>query len=581
MENPGLAADRVEKIWGDMSVLGRVYVAQEGVNAQLAVPVPLWRDFVDAMSGRWEEKDVPPEMVGVFLNVDQDVGCEAAPFEKLHVRVREKVLADGLDEPLDWTLAGREVPPEEWHRLLVEANEGGGGDGKGETPIILDCRNSYESDVGRFAGSEPAGTKNFRETWEFLERRLDGVPADTPIMTFCAYLEQKMGFANTSRLAGGIVSYARTLRAQDRLHESQFKGVNHVFDGRVGETITDDVLDNCINCGAPCNVQTDCANVRCPRSFEERIFVQCADCATSLVGACTDECRRVVESSAPPAAELHDPVVAGPAVLVGRTDRRHDLAYADAMSTREPPLLAELRAETEARFERRSHMVSGPLEAAFLKMLVGLTGARRILEIGTFTGYSALYMARGLPAGSDCTLVTCERDEEIAAVAASYFVRDAEYGNRIDLRVRPALDEMHAMAASGEPPFDLVFLDADKNYSSYYEPLMNGLLRVGGLLVVDNVLYRGKVSQIWADDESASDVSSDDDEGAGKQRAAQLGADVVRDEVLARRRLKSLENVRKIARKLDAFNRLVADDSRTECVMLPVRDGISLIRRVA
>jgi predicted sulfurtransferase/predicted O-methyltransferase YrrM len=594
MVNPELAASRAAKLWRDLGVTGRVYFAAEGVNAQLAVPVPLWREFVDVMSGAWDERDVPREVVGAFLNVDQDVGREAAPFEKLHVRVRVKVLADGLDEPLDWTRAGTEVAPEQWHKLLVEANGGGAGADK---PIVLDCRNSYESDVGRFVGSEPAGTKNFRETWDWLETRLDGVPAATPIMTFCtggircakvnAYLEQKMGFTNTSRLAGGIVSYARMLRAQNRTRESQFKGVNHVFDGRVGEAVTDDVLDRCINCGAPCNIQTDCANVRCARSFETRIFVQCPDCASRLVGACSHECRDVVLAAAPSASfpyqqeptgrdvEL-DPLVAAPAVRTGRVDRQHDAAYADAMSGDEPPLLAELRAETEARFPSRSHMVSGPLEASLLRMLVGLTNSRRLLEIGTFTGYSALHMARGLPDGG--VLVTCERDEEVAAVAASYFARDRTHGGKIDLRLGPARETLDAIAAAGEAPFDLVFLDADKNYSGYYELLMGGVLRVGGLMVVDNVLFRGQVSQIWAEGAS-SDPSFPSSDGHGLRRG-QPGAGVSRDVVLARRRLKSLENVRKIARKLDSFNRLAAEDSRAECVMLPVRDGISLIRRL-
>jgi caffeoyl-CoA O-methyltransferase len=370
-----------------------------------------------------------------------------------------------------------------------------------------------------------------------------------------------MGFTNTSRLAGGVVSYARTLREQGRLHESQFKGVNHVFDGRVGEIITDDLRSSCINCGAPCNVQTDCANVRCPRPFEARIFVQCALCATKLTGACSSECQVVVHS-----CTKSEPVVTGPAALAGRTDRRHDVAYATAMTKPEPPLLAELRAETYSKFASRAHMVSGPLEASLLRLLVGLLGAKRLLEIGTFTGYSALYMAQGL--SDDGKLVTCERDEEVAALAASYFARDVDHGHKIDLRLGDAQATIEEMAAIGEEPFDLVFLDADKNYEGYYELLMGGMLRIGGLMVVDNVLFRGEVSRMWAR------------EGGVDESGQELDNKGVQDAVLARRRLKSLENVRRIARKLGLFNQLAVNDPRAEVVLLPIRDGVTLVRRL-
>jgi caffeoyl-CoA O-methyltransferase len=373
-----------------------------------------------------------------------------------------------------------------------------------------------------------------------------------------------MGFTNTNRLAGGVVAYARTLREQGRLNESQFKGVNHVFDGRVGEIITDDMTSTCINCGAPCNVQTDCANVRCPRPFETRMFVQCPVCATTLAGACSDECSSILTSGAGSEA-----VLAAPARLAGSTDRRHDEAYAIAMTEPEPPLLTELRVETKSKFAGRAHMVSGPLEASLLRMLVSLTGARRLLEIGTFTGYSALYMARALSEGGK--LVTCELDEEVAAVAASYFARDTEHGHKIELRLGNAREVVDEMAAASAEPFDMVFLDADKNYSGYFEVLMGGILRVGGLMVVDNVLFRGQVSQLWARESS----SEENDAGAS------VAVKDVKDIVLARRRLKSLENVRKTARKLGAFNQLAVDDPRAEVVMLPIRDGITLIRRLA
>jgi UPF0176 acylphosphatase like domain len=187
--NPEAVAARLTKLWTDMGILGRVYVATEGINAQLAVPVLLWADFCDAMSGSWIERGnpvVPLDVVGVYLNPDADVDRSAGPFEKLHVRVREKVLADGLDNPLDWNRAGTQLAPEAWHDILVAYNSKSEEERKGESePIVLDCRNGYESEIGMFEGSEPLGTKTFRESWDWLDTRLEDEPRDKPIMTFC------------------------------------------------------------------------------------------------------------------------------------------------------------------------------------------------------------------------------------------------------------------------------------------------------------------------------------------------------------------------------------------------------------
>lgn len=600
VENPQYVCGRLTKFWGELGVLGRVYIATEGFNAQLAVPVPLWNDFCDAMSGSWIEREkpiVPEEVIGVFLNRDSDVSRDALPFEKLHVRVREKVLADGLDRPLDWNHAGREVSPAEWHDVLMsmsrnhdasnnpssseqsQAPDSGFSEKPKHFPIILDCRNDYESNVGKFEGSEPLGTKTFRESWDVLQRRLADVPRDQPIMTFCtggircnkinAYLEQEMGFKDTGRLSGGIISYARMLREQDNLKDSCFKGVNHVFDGRVGESITDDILEQCINCGAPCNVQTDCANVHCSRSYEHRLFVQCPDCAVRLRGACSETCR---DAAFPRMNDVNNRSKA--AINCQENDRPFDVQYACEMSETESTLLRRVREETAEQFPNRAQMVCGPLEGALLQSLVGLTGATRALEIGTFTGYSALHIAKALPDAG--MLVTCEQDKQVAAIAESYFKLDKDHGHKIHLLLGNARDHLSNMLSCGERPFDLIFLDADKDYQAYYELLMGRLLRVGGLLVVDNVLYKGQVAQIRT--EQAQNAVDDREAGQAIARTIDptLGAS---DDLLARRRLKSLENVRKVARKIDSFNQSVAADPRVEVVMLPVRDGISLIRR--
>ena len=170
------------------------------------------------------------------------------PFKGLHIRERRQIVADALDGPLDWQRAGTDLPPMEWHERLAKA-EGGGEDG----PIILDCRNEYETGVGRFVGAEPLNTDTFRDTWGKLRERLEGVPKDREIMTYCtggircvkvgAYLEQEMGFKNVSRLAGGIIAYDRAVQEERERGkegmESLFHGTNFVFDGRLGRKITD------------------------------------------------------------------------------------------------------------------------------------------------------------------------------------------------------------------------------------------------------------------------------------------------------------------------------------------------------
>jgi caffeoyl-CoA O-methyltransferase len=201
--------------------------------------------------------------------------------------------------------------------------------------------------------------------------------------------------------------------------------------------------------------------------------------------------------------------------------------YCAAHSGGSSPLRAELYDYT-TRNCAYAQMLIGPWEAAFLQTLVHLSGARRVLEIGTFTGYSALAMAEALP--DDGRLVTCDIDPENAAIANAFFKR-SEQAHKIELRLGPALDTLRALPA--DISWDLVFLDADKeNYVNYYEALVPRL-RVGALIVADNVLWSGRV----------------------------LKPEAVTDHAIVR------------------FNAHVRADARVDCVMVPIRDGVSLIRK--
>ena len=188
----------------------------------------------------------------------------------------------------------------------------------------------------------------------------------------------------------------------------------------------------------------------------------------------------------------------------------------------ETDLYVRLREETY-RVMQRPQMQVDVIEGRFLQMLVRLSGAKSILERGMFTGYSALMMAEALP--EDGHLVTCEIDPKAEAIARRYFA-ESSHGNKITIRMGPALDTIKTLAG----PLDLVFIDADKvNYSDYYEACLP-LLKSGGLVVADNVLWSGKV----VDPKDADDHA------------------------------------------IVAFNRLVQSDPRVKNVCLTVRDGMML-----
>lgn len=200
--------------------------------------------------------------------------------------------------------------------------------------------------------------------------------------------------------------------------------------------------------------------------------------------------------------------------------------YARAHTTPLPPLLKELVSVTEKEMEGLSGMLSGKLEGTFLQMLVASLGAKRVLEIGMFTGFSAQMMAAALP--EDGELITCDVNPRAIEIAKEYFAR-SPHGGKITVMEGPALETLKSLAGT----FDLVFIDADKeNYVNYYEAALP-LLSVNGLIVVDNVLWSGRVLKPETEQDSA----------------------------------------------IVEFNRHVQADDRVTNVVLTVRDGVMLIRK--
>lgn len=202
-------------------------------------------------------------------------------------------------------------------------------------------------------------------------------------------------------------------------------------------------------------------------------------------------------------------------------------AYAEAHTTPPTPLLAELAEETKATLDS-PQMLTGPIEGRFLELLVHALAPKRVLELGTYSGYSSISMAAGLPEGG--RIDTCEFDETHAEVAQRYIGR-SPYADRITVHLGPALETIEKL----EGEFDFVFVDADKeNYVNYYEALLPRLAE-GGLMALDNTLWSGRVLD-----------GSDDSEGT---------------------------------RGIKAINDRIASDERVTSVMLTVRDGVTLVRR--
>jgi hypothetical protein len=186
IQDPEEFALMLRKTWKPFGVLGRVYVAEEGVNAQMSAPTNVLTKFMECCTeilGESMENGVNVDPLPLsneeFATASETANGPAPPFTNLHIRVRQQIVADGLDRSYDWQSAGYDCPPLEWHERLKEAKAGKA------SPVILDCRNSYETNVGRFEGAEPLDTENFRESWDVLKERLKDVPKDAPIMTYC------------------------------------------------------------------------------------------------------------------------------------------------------------------------------------------------------------------------------------------------------------------------------------------------------------------------------------------------------------------------------------------------------------
>jgi len=618
VKDPEKFAILLRKVWKPFDALGRVYAAEEGINAQMSIPTNVLANFRQCCLeipelGTYMENDINidpiPLTIDEFAIAGDMDGKPSPPFHNLHVRVRAQIVADGLDRSLDWESAGYDMPPLEWHEKLKEAREArqsGDEDKMKDAPLIFDCRNDYETSVGVFEGAETLDTENFRDSWDVLKDKLKDKPKDTPIMTYCtggircvkvgAYLTQEMGFTNVSRLAGGIIAYDRTLNNNAPEEEPMFKGTNYVFDGRVGRQITDDALGDCMTCGGKTNLLSNCMNTNCHKRM-----VQCDKCRDSYSGTCSEVCKnRVVNSE----SSFYERKVPKSEVKYDDLDE-----YALGHSTPPSDLYEEIKKNTAEYMGSGYHMISDTAQGRLLCNLASMSREGRVLEIGGFTGYATCCFLEGAANAADATdnidgpgsrekgafVMSLERDRRAIDIAASHLdvmtsaglgqdgaekAADIREGPGIPIieseslffeykqagcelmRVTDALAYVEAMAsgieAENTSPFDIVFIDADKTrFLQYVEACLSSdrVLKTGGVMIVDNVLWKGIVLDV---NNGTVNISSD-------------GLDA--------QEVKKSRRARKLANAVHDFNSAIVNDSRVEVVMLNMRDGLSIIRK--
>lgn len=277
IQNPQEFRDYLYKHLCTLKVFGRIYVAKEGINAQISVPADNFNAMKDFLYS------IEP-LNGVRLNIAVD--DDGKSFWVLKVKVREKIVADGIsDSYFNMNKKGKYVNAEQMNTLLENPDT-----------IVVDMRNHYEYEVGHFVKALEVPSDTFRDQLPMAVDMLKG-NEDKNIIMYCtggircekasAYMLHK-GFKNVFHLEGGIINYAREVKEKNL--QTNFIGKNFVFDERLGERITNDVIATCHQCGKPCDEHTNCKNNGC-----HLLFIQCEECAAKYEGCCSIECKETLQ----------------------------------------------------------------------------------------------------------------------------------------------------------------------------------------------------------------------------------------------------------------------------------------------
>lgn len=277
IENPEQLRDEMYKSWSEIQVFGRIYFAHEGVNAQLSVPETNFEVFKKTL-----EED--PRFAAMPLKIA--VEDDGKSFYKLSIKVRQKIVADGLqDDSFDVSNVGKHLSAREFNDALSLPDT-----------IVVDMRNHYESEIGHFENAICPDVDTFREELPVVLDMLKG-KEDKKLLLYCtggircekasAFFKHH-GFEDVNQLHGGIIDYARQVKAENL--ESKFKGKNFVFDERMGEKIGSEIISHCHQCDAMCDTHVNCANDDC-----HLLFLQCPSCAEKMKGCCSEACMKIIE----------------------------------------------------------------------------------------------------------------------------------------------------------------------------------------------------------------------------------------------------------------------------------------------
>lgn len=276
LNDPQQVRDQLYAQWDALHCFGRIYVAREGINAQMSIPEQHFEQFKNELF-QW------PEFAGVPFKIA--VEDDGKSFFKLSVKVKEKIVADGLDDgAFDVTNVGKHLSATEFNEAMSDPKA-----------IVVDMRNHYESEVGHFEGAICPDVDTFRDELPLVAEMLED-KKDAKLLLYCtggircekasAYFRH-LGFADVNQLHGGIIEYARQVKYQGI--PNKFRGKNFVFDERLGERISDEVIAQCHQCGEPADTHVNCANEAC-----HLLFIQCEACAQKYNHCCSEACAHIL-----------------------------------------------------------------------------------------------------------------------------------------------------------------------------------------------------------------------------------------------------------------------------------------------
>lgn len=266
--------DILFSMWNNLDCLGRIYIAYEGINAQMSVPEPLWDEFKSQLYNIKEFNEVP-----LKIGVHHDTS-----FYKLQVKIRKQIVADGLTiDDYDIENVGRHLSAAEFNKAMEDGNS-----------IVVDMRNHYESEIGHFDGAITPAVDTFRDELPLVAKEL-AENKDKKLLLYCtggircekasAYLKDK-GFKDVNQLHGGIIDYKHQIEREGL--ENKFLGSNYVFDEREPEQIGNEIISHCHQCNKKCDRHVNCANHAC-----NLLFLQCSTCEEKMNTTCSKKCKKI------------------------------------------------------------------------------------------------------------------------------------------------------------------------------------------------------------------------------------------------------------------------------------------------